>query len=910
MAVVRQRAALVLNLHQQASDLDAQQQRLDGQRRSAQDAQQAATEAAARREAAAKDLGAAARDWLRRVTQWRDAVAAEGSTVELELPAVDELVADPGAARALAGQARQAITPLLNQAREAEHGLARRRAEIQQRIDAHQAELAGLRAGGEREPEPPRYATQPRDPAGGAPFYRLVDFHPDLTTVQRADLEAAIQASGLLNAWVSATGEVRADARGEVFATVHGPALADGGLAEVLVPATDADCPVPADVVAALLARISTTTSADSADSAGLAVSPTGHWRAGALAGAWSKPAAEFIGAGAREAARRQRISLLDEELRALRSELAGAGGELAEARERVSAWERRIEEFPGDGELIAGHGRLQATEEAAERALHQALALREQAEAAQGRWEAARGELARHAGAAGLSSPTTEALRQARQATQDAQHSAERLAEALRRQCRNTLNDLVTAGHTHQAAIADRTTAEREAEARCRSYVAGAARLAELSKAVGGEAKQVADTLRELEQGRGRLREELRQVRERVADLREQAAKLDALLGTARDALAGAEANHERAKEAFRQAAAAPGIVAAAFPALETLPDTDDLAAVRAAIAEAGNRRGAVESNVLAKLQALQTSLSGSHDITAEHHAGLLTVTVTGEDGPRPVAVAARQVSAKLAEQRGFLDERYQDIFADYLIRDVAESLREQIAVAEDLSRRMNEVLARARSSQGVHVKLTWKTSAALDEDTRQALELVRMPFGERTPEQDALLRRMFTERIELERGSASGGYAEILARALDYRSWYEFKVTVADTGPDGRSRERRLRQLSSGETRLVSYVTLFAAAASFYDAVGDGAAGFDPLRLVLLDEAFERLDDPTIQRMLGLLVDLDMDWVITWPSGWGVSEKIPRMHIYDVLRPRAGGGVACTQTTWDGAGLDRVDP
>ncbi len=263
--------------------------------------------------------------------------------------------------------------------------------------------------------------------------------------------------------------------------------------------------------------------------------------------------------------------------------------------------------------------------------------------------------------------------------------------------------------------------------------------------------------------------------------------------------------------------------------------------------------------------------------------------------------------MTTKLAEQRGFLDEQYQGIFADYLIRDLAEWLRGQISVAENLTKRMNEVLSQARSSQGVHVKLAWKSSGALDDETRQALALVRLPFGERTPEQDATLRRVFTERIENERDTHTGGYAEILSRALDYRTWHQFTVTVGDTGPDGNPRERRLRQLSSGETRLISYVTLFAAAASFYDAVSDE---FDPLRLVLLDEAFERLDDPTIARMLGLLVDLDMDWVITWPSGWGVSDKIPRMHIFDVLRPKNGRGVACTQTTWDGAALDRVDP
>jgi len=76
-----------------------------------------------------------------------------------------------------------------------------------------------------------------------------------------------------------------------------------------------------------------------------------------------------------------------------------------------------------------------------------------------------------------------------------------------------------------------------------------------------------------------------------------------------------------------------------------------------------------------------------------------VLTVTVTGEDGPRPVADAALRVSQRLAEQRGFLGERYQSIFADYLIRDLAERLRGQIEVAEDLCRRMKR---RARSRLG----------------------------------------------------------------------------------------------------------------------------------------------------------------------------------------------------------------
>jgi uncharacterized protein YPO0396 len=215
-----------------------------------------------------------------------------------------------------------------------------------------------------------------------------------------------------------------------------------------------------------------------------------------------------------------------------------------------------------------------------------------------------------------------------------------------------------------------------------------------------------------------------------------------------------------------------------------------------------------------------------------------------------------------------------------------------------------MNDTLDVARSSQGVHVQLEWQPAPDLDDDMREAMSLIRTPFAKRGAGEDERLRRALTARITTERDGHSGDYAEVLGRALDYRTWYRFTVRVRDDGPDGAPRTRRMRQLSSGETRLISYVTLFAAASAFYDAVSTGAE-HPPARLVLLDEAFERLDEPTIARMLGLLVDLDMDWIITWPSGWGLSEKIPRMHIYDVLRPKGGRGIACTHAVWTGNAL-----
>ncbi|MEU4807303.1 TIGR02680 family protein [Actinosynnema sp. NPDC023587] len=892
-SLARQRGALALALHRQADELDTAQRQVDALRQTARDARQAAAESSALRDQEARELAEVALTWLDEVRAWQEAGPARPEDA-LELPAS----VDPAGARSLTSAAREWVGPLVAAARESSHGVSARRGDLHGTIDALDAELAALRSGTARVPERGRYAAADRDPAAGSPFYRLVDFRPDVDDARRAGLEAALEACGLLDAWVSASGTVSDADSGAVpgavdVLAVPSTPVAEPSLAAVLTPAVDPASPVSADVVAAVLASVSLGEGA-------FAVRPDGGWRAGVLTGSWHKDAAEFIGAGAREAARQRRIVELEDELAALRAELGGAETELAAAHDLVDRWEAHLDRFPADRDLVARHGRLQAAQESADRSAKRAEELRAELDTAQSRDEAARGEVVRQAGDADLPA-TTDGLRQAQSAAAEARRTADRLGDVLRRQCRSTAVDLTDAVHRYHAAVDDRVAAESDAGTRCVDYAAQAGALAELTDAIGGEARQIADQLSAAERSRRELRGELTGVRERVATAREQAAKLSAQLDAAREQLTSAQDARARAAERFKATAHAPGVLVAALPDVP-----QDVESVRAALA-AADRRGAGETTVITRLQALQTSLAGSHDITAEQHEGLLTVTVTGEDGARPVAVAARRVTEKLAEQRGFLDERYQTIFADYLIRDLAEWLRGQIAVAEDLCKRMNEVLGRARSSQGVHVKLAWKPSAALEEGTRDALALVRLSYADRDPEQDAVLRRVFTERIEAERDSHSGGYAEILSRALDYRTWHQFTVTVADTGPDGNPRERRLRQLSSGETRLISYVTLFAAAASFYDAV---SGDFSPLRLVLLDEAFERLDDPTIARMLGLLVDLDMDWVITWPSGWGVSDKIPRMHIYDVLRPKNGRGVACTRTTWDGAALDRIDP
>lgn len=883
-----ERCAITLSLLERARELAAEKDVLTRRQQEARAAQLAATEAAGRRNESAQQLDDVAHTWHDQVTKWAAGIPLT-EPGEVSAPSPAALVADQDAARRATERAHAWLRGRLP-ALHAEVGRTKHLVDdLDRRLAAATDELTALRSGVDTHPDRPTFATAPRDPATGAAFYRLVDFAAGVADAARAGCEAALESSGLLTAWVTTDGTLADPAAPDLVAAADGPPPAGETLASVLVPAVPPDSPVPPEIVARLLDRVAL------GDGPGLAVATDGRWRAGVLAGAMTKPAAEFVGAGARESARERRIAELVETAERLSGERDLADAALATAREQAAAWERHIDDHPDDRALLTAHVTLRGATEAADDAADRAIEGREAHTAAADRHRSRQDALIADARAAGLDA-AVDSLQQARSAALDARSAADQLVTSLGRRCAGAVDTLAKAVANHAKAAEELAEVSAGAERGCLDFANESAGYQERVRAIGGAAEQLERDLAAAEEERAGVRQRLPNARAQATDARVRAGKTQTQLDT-RDARIDELAEREAfARQRFRDALAADGVWSAAV-AEPAEPPADPAEAY--AVLTAAPREAVGEDAVLANLQALQTALAGSHDIVAQRSADILTVTVTGAHGPQPVAVAAREVAGRLGTQRDLLSEEYQSIFDAFMLRDLAEKLSAQIAVADDLCRRMNDTLDVARSSQGVHVQLDWQPAPDLDDDMREAISLIRTPFAERGSGEDERLRMALTDRITTERDGHSGDYAEVLGRALDYRLWYRFTVRVRDDGPDGAPRTRRMRQLSSGETRLISYVTLFAAASAFYDAVGSGAQR-PPVRLVLLDEAFERLDEPTIARMLGLLVDLDMDWIITWPSGWGLSEKIPRMHIYDVLRPKGGRGIACTHAIW----------
>src|SRR6266545_1714574 len=359
---------------------------------------------------------------------------------------------------------------------------------------------------GEHE-QPPAPYTRPagvRDGRAGAPLWQVVDFREGVGDGERAGLEAALEAAGLLDAWVAPDGRLLAPGTHDVVVTAGTPATQN--LAAVLAPAIDRDDPQAAALseaaVGAVLAGIGLGPGPGGEGDAGTWVEPNGRWRLGVAEGAWAKPTARFVGRGAREAARRQRLADLAGEIasaeavvgtaetardavearqRALDAELArvpdeqplrdahaavtAAAADLVQREERVMAQEAAVA-VAAAAARTAGEDRDQA---AADLSLPTALGALQEVRDALGAyraavatlWPEARGHGDRlrglHAAAAELAEAATDARSRAEEARSTAAeaHAAERRRDTLRDSIGATVAELLAKLEATKAEVA-----------------------------------------------------------------------------------------------------------------------------------------------------------------------------------------------------------------------------------------------------------------------------------------------------------------------------------------------------------------------------------------------------------------------------------------------------------------------
>jgi uncharacterized protein (TIGR02680 family) len=734
---------------------------------------------------------------------------------------------------------------------------------------------------------PDRLPTRTADRAGrpGAPLYAACDFRQAVPEPDRAGLESALEAAGLLDAWIGprSGGD---DAWLEAADPVAGATLND-----VLVADLPFDAGIDDAAIEAVLGSISLS-------DVGVSVSPDGSFRLGPLAGHFKKPDSEHIGSSARERRRRRLLAAVDARLAELDADSARLATGRAEIAAALAALDDVESVLPSQAAVEEAVRSLADAVATARTLRSRATADAERAAVARHEAEARSGELRQMAMKHRL--PTSRAdLDAVAEMIRSFERSSNQLVQAARAFA-ELLRGLALAGHELQLGRERLEVARTDHEVTDRRASGLRSRSDELRARLGADAEAPLVELQTVE-------DELRRVSERSRTLQDEVDRANTAVGAAEQAMSAVLAAVE----------SAAAVVAETAQHLEVLrrpevwrvvaeeqdgPPAHAGALASAVVAATRQVTGEPDDNALQRgFRTLLDEIGRGYDPSLSYVDHLAVVEVTSETGVFSLIWVAGELSAQVRRQESLLSERDREIFERHLLSRIAEALRELLNDADRLVDGINRSLADRPTSSGLSVQLRWELESA-DTAIRSAVNLLRRTPELLGPSERDELKAFFERSIAHRRAEDSAAtYAEVLSDVLDYRRWFAF-VPILHSARGGSQRLTRtlFRSLSGGEQAVVLHLPLFAAAAAHYNAAAPGCP-----RLIALDEAFAGIDEQMRGELMGLLVRFDLDVLLTGHELWGAYQQVPALMTYDLLRRPPLEGVSALPLRWDGLAM-----
>jgi len=721
--------SLVVAAQQRRGLLDAVEStdaRAAKQRKKIDDAQQrvadrdaAHRDAADLRARASADAEAAATDLAQKVDAWAQSgpiplSSADGDTVVAEL---SEHAGDPDArARTIATGLTTEITETVERDATAA-AVAHAAAE-----GAHRSALDELAAHDAMPADVPPPA-RPGVPAerSGVPLWFAVDFAQGVTDDEAAMLEAALDASGLLTAAVTAAGLV-----GESEDTVIVPAAtspnAERTIAQWLTPAGGAD----ADLVRAALAGIG------AGPGSGLScwVDVDGSWTNGPMTGRWSKIVAEHIGAGARAAARARRRQELAQTVERLGRELETAEAQLDAARTRqrdVADWVRTFPSITPWAAALQALSSAERTEGKAEQELG----------AARHHLETVRAE------GAEVLAALDAAVTAARCRPEDVPEARRHASDA-----RDAGRDLASTAKAH-ARIVDTARRARDAAERARiEHDAGAERL-QAAEVTAAASKGAYDTAVELEGAEVEaILAEKDRLERAVDSLRTRSDEITRELRDAREteiraegALAETAVRREAASEERDSALAALADVVRTghvglVVALDVDRDPADYMQVFAgrnlarqitnAVPEADaseQARSATQDRLVRDFNALRSEIGTDFDPHLDTISNLFVASATLNGELIGIAELHRALADDVEQRRAAIATSERALIEQHLRDEVGNHLGDRLHAARTQVQQMNKILRNHPTNSGATVQLQWQVDDNAGPGVRDAI-------------------------------------------------------------------------------------------------------------------------------------------------------------------------------------------
>jgi uncharacterized protein (TIGR02680 family) len=736
-----------------------------------------------------------------------------------------------------------------------------------------------------------------------------------VSTAHRAGIEAALEASGLLDAWITPDGVVLADPTHPFHDTaVVARPRCPASLAAWLHPSG----PISDGIIVRLLEGIACSKTDDGSAESWL--SPEGSFRFGSLSGSWNKPVAAYIGFAAREAARLARINAIGQRLARIADALRHIASRLDEI--------RRLEAEAAD----------ELNTKPADTLLHEANASAAQAAAT---FNNVNGRLAEAERILAEFSASLKAKAEELAFAADAMHlphtrqELDELEKAVRH-ATGVLNLLIIMSDGIRTAVPD-LAQQRERLTNAKADAAAAAEDLEIASAAADASRTRYEVLQST---KGAKVEEFQRL---LKDAETAVQVGEKTLNGLRDSLSDARLAHSRALDsvdrtdqvlaeaiASRRLAvdtlqkfAATGMLSAALPEIE-IPDVRATWALEPGLILARRANEAIGpvadedkemKRALSQIGGQFTELGQALTSLGEHcqgeqtEFGMVVTIVFQNRQERPDRLIAK-LSEEIAERKRILTDKERQILEGHLQSELAVEIQRLILGAAHQVDSTNGELDRRPTSTGVRFRLQWKPLSEGEEGAPVGLEAARKHlFNTKSElwsaEDRKVVGAMLQQCISRDRDTdiaTEGGRLEQLARALDYRKWHRFTVERQE-GRTGKW-TKLSGPASSGERALGLTVPLFAAVASFYSQ----SEYKQSPRLVLMDEAFAGIDDDARANCMSLIGEFDLDFVMTSEREWACYKELAGVSICQLQRREGIEGVHVSRWVWNGKSKQRV--
>ncbi|GAB2811561.1 hypothetical protein GCM10022221_06290 [Actinocorallia aurea] len=787
----------------------------------------------------------------------------------------------------------------------------------------------------------PARSARPAERPGG-PLWELVRFADDLPESESAALEAALDAAGLLTAWIPADPAeipalLAADENDAYLRPLPEPERPPGRtLADVLVPEEQER--VPEAVLTGVLRSVSLASEAGPQTLAP-AIGLDGGFTYGVHVGRCRKAVPEFIGPVHRAARRARLVAEHDALIAEADAEDVTLADRLTDVEESLATLRKAQDALPSLAPVLTALGEVATASAllAAARRAHTEASIA--ADAAVTAADQARRVLRLAAGDRGLPSGRAE-LQTVQGAIADHLRSAERRAAARQSvaageaevQSRAALIAKAALGTEAEAAsLRENTGRQEELEKRLSALEdnlsAPLKAILERLEVAEGEFAQASAAWSAADTRAREARERLIRAETRRGELAAQLTEaLGGLLETARrvgpfaepelravlDVPSGAPWPHRTRWPSPEDAAEAVVAALAETDAAEAVAEVvpEDAAAFVRALDEATTGHPAGEEARRDSRRRLNTALKSFGDVLAEREEdyrldtesddALVYVRVADPDGRHPVAEFAARVRERAEEQRFLLEDQERRVLEDELLAELSQEIFDRVYTARELVERMDADTRSRPMSNGTTVGIRWVASPRVTDAQREVSALLELSDLGR--DQLGRLRAALRQMLRDHRAAhPRATYKEALSAVLDYRSWRSFELRLKVPGQDEVRLTRKQHSLmSGGEKSAAIHLPLFAAANSLYES-----AKPDCPRMIALDEAFAGIDDRYKPDLLGLTVQYGLDTFMTGHDLWIRYETVPAAAHYDMHSDKLAHTVSAMLILWDGAEL-----